>query len=41
MALETREIPALLFWILLAGVAYIVAAKITGEVGNLVNAVFK
>jgi len=41
MALETREIPSLLFWILLAGVAYIVAAKITGEVSKQITAVFR
>jgi len=41
MALETNEIPKLLFWIFLAGVAYIVVAKITGKVGDQISAVFK
>jgi len=41
MALETSEIPKLIFWIFLAGIAFVVAAKITGKVGQEVSAVFK
>ena len=39
--LETREIPKLIFWVFLAGVAFIVAAKITGKVGEQISAVFR
>ena len=41
MTLETREIPKLLFYVFLAGVAYLIAAKITGKVGEQISEVFK
>jgi len=41
MTLETSEIPKLLFWIFLAGVAFVIAAKMTGEASKQVSAVFK
>lgn len=41
MTLETKEIPKLLFWVFLAGVAFVITAKITEKVIGQVSAVFR
>ena len=41
MAIETHEIPKLIFWIFLAGVAFVITAKITGEVSKQIIAISK
>lgn len=41
MAVEPREIPALIFWIFVAGLAFFAAAKATGKVSERVSAILK
>jgi len=41
MALETREIPVLIFWIVLLGLSVYVTSKVIGKVGEQVGTVFK
>ena len=41
MALETREIPKLLFWFLISGIAIYITSKAIGKVGEEISAVFR
>ena len=40
MALETREIPALVFWVAMLGITVFVASKVIKQVGDKVGEVF-
>jgi len=41
MGLEAKEIPALAFWIFVAGLAFFAAAKATGKVSERVSAILR
>jgi len=40
MSVETREIPALLFWFLVSGIAIYVTSKLIGKVSSQIENVF-
>ncbi len=41
MALETREIPALIFWVALLGVTVLIASKVVSQVSAKASNVFR
>ena len=40
MTLETKEIPALIFWVAMLGITVFVASKVIGQVGEKISEVF-
>ena len=41
MALETKEIPALLFWVAVLGITVLIASKVVSQVSAKASEVFR
>jgi len=41
MAVETKEIPALVFWFLISGIAIYATSKVLGKVNEKIHDVFQ